>query len=666
MTTLGTRSLYAAPPGAFDALGDEAAAYLRHVHETIFGVGVGALGNLNANHLAIDGRETLTATGRAPLLSADADSGALSARDGVALGEVATDSNGLLVGAGGAVEVASTAVASGYVDHRQTANYEADEHVPLDDTATDDAHVWSAAKIAAEIAAAGGGGGTVTSVQVAGGTTGLTFSGGPITSSGTITMAGTLAVANGGTGATTAAGARTALGLVAGGAGDIWVEKAGDTMSGALNMAGFDITNIATPSPQNDNVTDCGSAAKQWRYIHAASGIRTGGGTITLSLPASSGTLATTADLASYQPLDADLTSWAGVTRAAGFDTFAATPSSANLRSLLTDETGTGAAVFANTPTFVTPVLGTPTSGTLTNCTGLPVSTGISGLGTGVATFLATPSSANLRTAVTDETGSGALVFATSPTLVTPNIGAATGTSLDLASGGGAVILANGSKLHFGGSTDSGWSLRQTVSGLTVRAEGFGDYLNVNGTAMTTGLAKLNLGDATNYFGQAFLQQGGASDSIRVGGTVHRNVTSAASSSSSYTTLMSHSLAAATLNTNGDRLSIRARVTNLTSGATTAQWRLIVGSTTVFTSTDTATNGEYLLEMEVYRTSSTGSTGSYRVFSTVVGMQVGNPNVVPTTNWGTAQTISIEGKDSAAAGELIVQYLDISWHPNNS
>jgi hypothetical protein len=55
-------------------------------------------------------------------------------------------------------------------------------------------------------------GGSVTSVNVAGGTTGLTFSGGPVTTSGTITMAGTLAVANGGTGATTQAAARTGLG----------------------------------------------------------------------------------------------------------------------------------------------------------------------------------------------------------------------------------------------------------------------------------------------------------------------------------------------------------------------------------------------------------------------------------------------------------------------
>ena len=73
--------------------------------------------------------------------------------------------------------------------------------------------------------------------------------------------------------------------------------------------------------------------------------------------------------------------------------------------------------------TLTTPALGTPSSGTLTNCTGLPVATGVSGLGSGVATFLATPSSANLAAAVTGETGSGALVFATSPTLVTPALG---------------------------------------------------------------------------------------------------------------------------------------------------------------------------------------------------------------------------------------------------
>jgi len=84
-----------------------------------------------------------------------------------------------------------------------------------------------------------------------------------------------------------------------------------------------------------------------------------------------------------------------------------------------TSSTGTGSVVFATSPTLTTPNLGTPSAVTLTNATGLPVATGISGLGTGVATFLATPSSANLASAVTDETGSGSLVFATSPTFTT-------------------------------------------------------------------------------------------------------------------------------------------------------------------------------------------------------------------------------------------------------
>jgi len=63
----------------------------------------------------------------------------------------------------------------------------------------------------------------------------------------------------------------------------------------------------------------------------------------------------------------------------AGVATFLGTPSSANLAAALTDETGSGSAVFATSPTLVTPILGTPTSVTLTNATGLPLTTGVTG-----------------------------------------------------------------------------------------------------------------------------------------------------------------------------------------------------------------------------------------------------------------------------------------------
>ena len=121
----------------------------------------------------------------------------------------------------------------------------------------------------------------------------------------------------------------------------------------------------------------------------------------------------------------------------------------------------TNALLFTNS-TLVAPVLGTPASGTLTNCTGLPVATGVSGLGTGIATFLATPTSANLRTALTDETGTGSAVFADTPTLVTPVIGAATGTSLT-ATG----VIASTGTAGVGYATGAGGAVTQGTSRTT-------------------------------------------------------------------------------------------------------------------------------------------------------------------------------------------------------
>jgi hypothetical protein len=68
-------------------------------------------------------------------------------------------------------------------------------------------------------------------------------------------------------------------------------------------------------------------------------------------------------------------------------------------------------------PVMTAPALGTPASGTLTNCTGLPIATGVSGLAALVAAFLAAPSSANFGAMLTDETGSGLNVFNAQPTI---------------------------------------------------------------------------------------------------------------------------------------------------------------------------------------------------------------------------------------------------------
>jgi len=372
----------------------------------------------------------------------------------------------------------------------------------------------------------GGGGngtGTVTSVNVSGGTTGLTTSGGPITTNGTITLNGTVNVANGGTGATTAANARTNLSvpsLTGTGASGTWsinVTGTASNVSGVVAIANGGTGLTATPA---NGEIDIGNGTGFTRTtLTAGSGvsITNGAGSVTISATGSGTVTAVTGTT----PISSSGGATPNISLDANYGDTLNPYASKTANYVLAAPNGTAgvptfrAVVAADIPTLNQNTTGT--AGSVANA--LTIGTGLSGTSyngsaavtinnTGVTSLTGTASQVNVSAST------GAVTLSLPATINVNTTGTAanvTGVVAVLNGGTGQTSYTDG-QLLIGNSTGNtltkstltagtGISITNGAGSITINATNAGAVTSVTGTSpvVSSGGATPNISLASGY-----------------------------------------------------------------------------------------------------------------------------------------------------------------------